>query len=84
MSEVNTPQYWWHNSAYFAWKRLPDTTHWAGPWPGRGGYLPLKIKIGEKYHCAWINMKVDTLEKNFKVYRTSFNIKPNANYIITN
>jgi hypothetical protein len=82
-TKVNNPQYWSHTLVYLAWKWLPDTTHWGGPWSGRRGYVPIKIVIKEEYHCAWINMKIDTLNKSFEVYRASYNRIPNQNYVIT-
>ena len=82
--EVNYPQIWGSFFTYLTWRGYPDTTHWAGSWASKRGYLPLKIKIEEEYHCAWINMKIDTLRDNYEVYAASYNEDSNQDFIIIN
>ncbi len=83
-SEADFGHYWLPSESILALKAPPDTTRWRGLWAGKTGYCALKIKIQAAHHCAWIYMKIDTLDEDFKVFNASYNPVSNQDFIIIN
>lgn len=76
------PFYWYPLRADLASYRY-NTHQWNGRWVGTTGYLPVKISIKDSLHCAWINLTMDTLTQKIKFNFSSYNNKPNSDFIIS-